>query len=60
MIVKDAGSTVIPAPDEPVIDRASDSPAKSSSVVDRENVPDTDDPPAAIVTSNVSCPAGIE
>ena len=45
--------TVTPAADaEPVIFNASVSPATSSSVVERVNVPDFDPVPAAIVISN--------
>ena len=54
-IVNEAEETVSPAVVvEPVIDRASASAAALSSKVLSVNVPDPDDPPAAIVTSNVS------
>ena len=54
-IVSEADETVSPAVVvEPVIDSASASAAALSSKVLSVNVPDPDDPPAAIVTSNVS------
>ena len=58
-IVNDAPLTVKPEA-EPVIDNASASAATLSSKVLSVKVPDPDDPPAAIVTSNVSWPDGIE
>ena len=58
-IVNDAELTVKPEA-EPVIDNASASPAALSSAVLSVNVPDPDDAPAAIVTSKVSWPDGIE
>ena len=45
---------------EPAIDKASASATTLSSTVVRVKVPDPDDPPAAIVTSNESWPDGIE
>ena len=45
---------------EPVIDNASASAATLSVLVVSVNVPDPDEAPAAIVTSNVSWPDGIE
>ena len=58
-IVNEAELTVKPEA-EPAIDNASDSAAVLSSKVLSVNVPDPDEPPAAIVTSNVSWPDGIE
>ena len=61
MMVRDAGFTSTPgAETDPVIFSASVSPAASSSVVDKVKVPDPEEPPAAIVTSKVSSPVGIE
>ena len=60
-IVNDAPLTVNPSPAAaPVIDRASVSAATLSERVVNVNVPDPDDDPAEIVTSNESWPDGIE
>ena len=59
MIVKDAPFTVNPEA-EPPTDRTSASDITVSVLAVNVNVPDPDDAPAAIVTSNDSWPAGIE
>ena len=53
VIVNEAELTVNPEA-EPPTDNASASPTTLSVLVVRVNVPDPDDAPAAIVTSNVS------
>ena len=60
VIVNDVRVTETAAETEPVMSNASDSPAALSSTVVSVNVPDPDDAPAAITTSKVSSPAGIE
>ena len=58
-MVNFASSTVKPEA-EPVIDNTSVSAATLSVLVVKVNVPDPEEEPAAIVTSNDSSPEGIE
>ena len=59
VIANDAPFTVNPEAD-PETANTSTSEITASVLVVNVKVPDPDDAPAAIVTSNVSCPAGIE